>query len=473
MSIRSRCLFTVGALFALFAFASTASAKTYEVTRKGDPTPGKCKKQNCSLREAVRAANKHNGKDQVVLPSRKGAYKLKIESTGEDVAKNGDIDITDPLKVTHKGKGRATVNANKVDRAFDVLGGAPSTFRKLVIVNGKGFSPGGPMSRGEGRSADRLLLASPEGGAIRNDANIKVISSLLKKNKSAGNGGGIGVINGGGVTVIGSTLTRNKAATDGGGIDGDSGKVVIKRSKITNNNAPRNAGGIYYGSSKPSLIEQSTIAGNKADKGGGVYVRSGMPGEAKPLKVDSSTISGNKARSGPGGGFDVENAIVRATNSTIYANKSKGDGGGIANPGGKVVLNAVSVVRNVAGNGGSGLGGGIQYGSSAPGFEVENSLIALNRADGGKNDCSGESFYSEGHNLLSTDSNCGGFDQPGDRVKSNPKIGKLKSNGGPTKTVALKKGSPAINKAQKSSAPKRDQRGHKRGNKPDVGAYER
>ena len=46
-------------------------------------------------------------------------------------------------------------------------------------------------------------------------------------------------------------------------------------------------------------------------------------------------------------------------------------------------------------------------------------------------------------------------------------------NGGPTQTVALKKGSPAINKADKQSAPNKDQRGEKRGKKPDIGAYER
>ena len=50
--------------------------------------------------------------------------------------------------------------------------------------------------------------------------------------------------------------------------------------------------------------------------------------------------------------------------------------------------------------------------------------------------------------------------------------GQLASNGGPTKTVALKKGSPAIGKAG-SSPPKCDQRGVKRDAKPDIGAYER
>ena len=52
------------------------------------------------------------------------------------------------------------------------------------------------------------------------------------------------------------------------------------------------------------------------------------------------------------------------------------------------------------------------------------------------------------------------------------KLGKLATNGGPTKTVALKKGSRAINHAG-PDAPELDQRGVKRGKKPDIGAYER
>jgi hypothetical protein len=60
-----------------------------------------------------------------------------------------------------------------------------------------------------------------------------------------------------------------------------------------------------------------------------------------------------------------------------------------------------------------------------------------------------------------------------DLVRKKPRIGRLKRNGGPTKTVALKQGSPAIGKAHRPSAPDRDQRGRKRGNQPDIGAFER
>ena len=44
---------------------------------------------------------------------------------------------------------------------------------------------------------------------------------------------------------------------------------------------------------------------------------------------------------------------------------------------------------------------------------------------------------------------------------------------GPTQTIALRKGSPAINKAKRSTAPTKDQRGRKRGRETDIGAFER
>jgi hypothetical protein len=60
---------------------------------------------------------------------------------------------------------------------------------------------------------------------------------------------------------------------------------------------------------------------------------------------------------------------------------------------------------------------------------------------------------------------------------TNPKLGPLASNGGPTQTIALLKGSPAIDYIPLALCPKTDQRGHKRPDNPhesacDIGAFE-
>jgi hypothetical protein len=175
---------------------------------------------------------------------------------------------------------------------------------------------------------------------------------------------------------------------------------------------------------------------------------------------------------------------LSVVNSTVAANRALKHGGGIiVNDLGfdeaVVSLNAVTVARNVvdADGDGEGGGGGL-FRESADSFEVENSLIGLNRLGSGRrNDCAGTLvFDSLGHNLVSTlrpfeagDPTCSGFDRPTDIVGVGPRIGKPRRNGGPTKTIALRKGSPAIGKARRTTAPKRDQRGKRK----DIGAYER
>jgi predicted outer membrane repeat protein len=170
-------------------------------------------------------------------------------------------------------------------------------------------------------------------------------------------------------------------------------------------------------------------------------------------------------------------------NSTIANNSSTSNGGGIYADGSSVVrLNAVTVVRNHGNTDGVGseAGGGIAADLPAGDFVVLNSLIALNTLNNitppfsrFRQDCSGvEPFTSLGHNLLSTRLLCDGFTKPSDRARTNPRLGTFGMHGGPTATVPLLAKSPALNKAG-SSAPSRDQRGTKRGRKPDIGAYER
>jgi hypothetical protein len=109
---------------------------------------------------------------------------------------------------------------------------------------------------------------------------------------------------------------------------------------------------------------------------------------------------------------------------------------------------------------------------------VRNSLIALNsKGSGFGPDCLEENpggIVSGGHNLIGTTADCTGTVFTGathDITNVNPRIAQLAKNGGPTKTIALKRHSKAINHAG-SDAPARDQRGVKR-HDPDIGAFER
>ena len=83
---------------------------------------------------------------------------------------------------------------------------------------------------------------------------------------------------------------------------------------------------------------------------------------------------------------------------------------------------------------------------------------------------------SLGHNL-SSDNTCN-FNGTGDQKNINPKLGALQNNGGPTQTMALLAGSPAINAGNPSGCTDgagneltTDQRGVPRPNPCDMGAY--
>src|SRR5690348_16785670 len=73
---------------ALLVLAGAASAETFTVTKTGDTADGKCD-ADCSLREAVIAANATEAPDTIVVPS--GTYQLSIKGAEEDEAATGDL----------------------------------------------------------------------------------------------------------------------------------------------------------------------------------------------------------------------------------------------------------------------------------------------------------------------------------------------------------------------------------------------
>ena len=115
----------------------------------------------------------------------------------------------------------------------------------------------------------------------------------------------------------------------------------------------------------------------------------------------------------------------------------------------------------------SGIDGGGIYSSGA--VSIANTIIA-NSPFGG--DCSGSGFASLGHNLDS-DGTCN-LTEPTDLPNTDPLLGPLQNNGGPTFTHALLPGSPAIGAGDPAELTGVDQRGFDRGPSDgiSIGAYE-
>ena len=98
--------------------ASAGSGSAFTVTRFDDPTPDGCAPDDCSLREAIIAANEAEGPDSIELPA--GTFTLSIEGRDEDLGATGDLDITTSLTLTGAGQDETIVDAGGIDRVFDV-----------------------------------------------------------------------------------------------------------------------------------------------------------------------------------------------------------------------------------------------------------------------------------------------------------------------------------------------------------------
>jgi CSLREA domain-containing protein len=455
---------------AVLVAAPAANAKTFEVTRQNDPAPGACKPNDCSLREAISAANAHGGADEVVLPGPGAHYDLSRPNQtalSDNLNDSGDLDVADPVTISHPGKGMATIDANGIDRPLEVLEGAATKLVKIRLTGGDNVLQD-PAKTGKRR---RGPLSSGYGGGIQSVSALKVVRSAVVDNHGAQGGGGIEV---GGVpfTLKRSTVSGNSTNSSiGGGLYVYNAPVHIIRSRIDGNHSANAGGGIATDDVNLN-VTKSTFANNTAESAAtGVYLYFGK------ATIKQTTISGNIGQGSSGGGLEADFGELTMVNSTVAGNSAEFEGGGIDLGYNEIAhFNSITVAGNTADadDNASGPGGGIFVtgGMNGASATIVNSIIAGNHVGTLAGDCDG-AFISGGGNLVATNGGCTGFAPPEDLIGGNAKLGVLKSNGGPTETLALKKGSDAIGLAVKADAPKRDQRGHRRDKHPDSGAFER
>ncbi|MEE9913043.1 MAG: FG-GAP-like repeat-containing protein [Deltaproteobacteria bacterium] len=232
---------------------------------------------------------------------------------------------------------------------------------------------------------------------------------------------------------------------------------------ITGGTAPGDwGGGIGMNGNGTLTVTSCTIRNNSAGSGGGI---SSFNNNGGTINIANCTISNNTA-SWDGGGTHSY-ATMNITNSTISNNTAVGwAGGGVMHSGNLSLTNSTITGNSAAGPGGSGI-----YAAT---LTAANSIVA-NQASGA--DCVSIAITSTSHNLESGTS-CN-FSGAGDLQNTNPLLSALASNGGPTQTMALQVGSPAINAGDDAicrAAPVNgvDQRGYTRGagTHCDIGAYE-
>ena len=102
----------------LLAAALPASAEVFTVTKTADTLDLACD-QDCSLREAVAAANlSKDVLNVIVLPA--GIYTLTREGAGEEHGATGDLDVFSPVLLAGAGADATVIDGNGLDRIFDL-----------------------------------------------------------------------------------------------------------------------------------------------------------------------------------------------------------------------------------------------------------------------------------------------------------------------------------------------------------------
>jgi hypothetical protein len=280
------------------------------------------------------------------------------------------------------------------------------------------------------------------GGGIANGGTLTIVHSTLSHNLGGRLVGGAGgIANAGTATILGSTISGNSSggirSSYGGGIsNSNSGTMTITESTISDNSVAANGYGGGIWNTGQLTVTNSTISGNSVSALGGGIANEGT------ATVTDCTFSGNSA--GRGGALDNGRTLTIA-DSTLTGNSAvAGDAGGIWNP------YDYSVAY---------LGNTIVAGNSAQSFpDVSGALASL------------------GHNLIGDGDGGSGFTDT-DLVGTagspiDPLLGPLQDNGGPTPTMALLPGSPALNAGDPDELGTADQRGVVRTGGINIGAYQ-
>lgn len=314
-----------------------------------------------------------------------------------------------------------------------------------------------------------------------------------------------------GLAVISDTIIDDN---DGLGLALGSGEARLDNCRITNNrhggilnygtmrlnrclvqgNSLRDSwifggGGIYNNSN--FTADECIISDNTARLGGGIAIRDYLFAQQgySITTLNNCTLSGNIATIENGGGINAYNQThnglsVILTNCTISGNTARnGKGGGIylesvtGLPSLVDFLSSTIANNNALGSGASGIGGGL-YLELRPNaiVTVNSTIVALNHDEQNFSpDFFGSVTNDLGFNLVGKSDGSAGFDNSvligtiDDPI--DPVLGNLADNGGPTMTQALLVNSPAIGSGNPQFAGQRDQRGVRRRNPNDIGAY--
>ena len=356
---------------------------------------------------------------------------IEFAVTGTIGLTSGELLVDKNVTISGPGSENLALDANATYRVIHVAFGKVVTISDLTITNGyAGSQP------------------DLDGAGIYNDhATLSIGNCTINNNFAARNGGGVHNTGAATMTLNSCVINGNVTGNDGGGIcnDGTGGAAIME-------------------------IINSTVSNNSAYHGAGICNDGRLKGVTL-LQITNTTLSNNSAGDDAGAILNIADTKGTASisNCTISGNSAQTYGGGISNAAGLTIANTT-----FSGNSAS-FGGSIAIGNPVTVSILDTVLNAGKMGGNIYND--GGTVISLGYNVSSDDGG-GYFNGPGDQINTNPLLGPLQDNGGPTLTHALLPGSPAIDTGDPNFTPppNYDQRGPGFGRvvngQIDIGSFE-
>jgi CSLREA domain-containing protein len=270
-----------------------AAATTFAVTKTADTDDGTCN-ADCSLREAVKAAEQAQAaicagivctsaaSETVVVPA--GIYREPLGALAFEFSELPGSTAT--LSVVGAGAGRTIIDAQSAHRAVDVSFSTVVTLRGMTIRNGRFGGNDDPL----------CTVPHTHGGGVHNHGVLAMEEVTLTGNSAPDDGGGLAS------GTCASFANAPSACPIGRG-----SCATLVNVTITGNHAPGRGGGIFSG--QALSLTNVTIANNSAGEGSGIYAAPPPPPSTNP-----ECSAGACARS-----MTLVNTIVSARGSAAAA----------------------------------------------------------------------------------------------------------------------------------------------------------
>lgn len=305
----------------------------------------------CSLVEAIQTAQSANnfGSCEAATPAQPNTIVLPTNSDQpfSTAFNNGTISdpnlytatpfITSTLTIEGNNSTVRKVSSAQRFRLFAVTDGA-LTLNNLTVSGGvlAGIGSGSGIYVGQDDSltlnnvtvsGNTATSASAGGGLFSLGGTVTINNSEFSNNYAEGNGGAM-FVSLSEASISSSTITQNTAGKGGGLFLNETNLTISQNSLISENYATTTGAGMHASNGNSINISNSTLRANDTgSNGGGIYTAAISAAQKNRLSLTNSTLTSNSASESGGGVFLSSSDTMVMSNSTVHRNSAYRFGG--------------------------------------------------------------------------------------------------------------------------------------------------